>query len=41
MPHYWPGDMVPGINISYCHLIQGIFGIFFISCLAYVVFGLK
>lgn len=41
MPNYWPAEKVPYINISYCHLIQGVFGVFFLSALAYVVFGVK
>lgn len=41
MPNYWPAEKVPYINISYCHLIQGVFGVFFLSALAYVVFGAK
>jgi len=39
MPHYWPADKVPYLKISYCHLIQGIFAVLLLSCIAYVVYG--
>lgn len=41
IPHYWPADKIPYINISYCNLFQYIFGAIFVSFLAYMIFGLK
>jgi hypothetical protein len=40
MPVYWPAEFVPYTSISYCHMIQGVFGVLLISCIGYVIFGL-
>ena len=41
MPHYWPADHVPYLPVTYCELFQGLFAALFLSCLGYIVFGLK
>ena len=40
-PVYWPGERVPLLPITYCQLVQGIFGVLMVGMMGYVIFGLK